>query len=57
MRQYRVTLERKSGMNNTQNARRRVEHVRAASADDAKAKAIYMTHNRAFLVTDVKELK
>lgn len=54
MPEYRVELERKSGLNCTQNARRRVEYVRAADAAEAKAKTIAMTHNRAFWVVDVK---
>jgi hypothetical protein len=54
---YRITLVRKSCMNSVQNARRRVEYVRAADASEAKAKTIAMSHNRAFFAIDVREQK
>ena len=57
MSEYRVELVRKTCMNSVQNARRRVEYVRAADAAEAKAKTIEMSHNRAFWVTDVKGKK
>lgn len=57
MPEYRVELIRKTCMDSVQNARRRVEYVRAADASEAKAKTIAMTHNRAFWVTDVKGKK
>lgn len=37
--QFRVEMERKLGMNATENARKRMVYVRASSADDAKKEA------------------
>lgn len=55
MRSYEVFLARKPGLDESQNSRRRVEHVVAETPAAAIAAALQMPQNRAFRAVSVKE--
>lgn len=54
---FEVSLTRKSTPNAVQNARARVEHVRAKDKDEAKALALAMPQNAAYKVSSVREVR
>ena len=54
---FRVELTRKQTTNEGQNIRRQVEYVNAHDKSEAKAIALAMPQNKAFLVSSLKEIK
>lgn len=54
---WEVTLSRKPTVNASQNARKRLEYVRAETADAAKQTALSLPQNAAFRVSSVREVR
>lgn len=54
---FEITLSRKASANENQNARKRIEYVRAHDKEEAKRLALEMPQNKAFVVSSIREAR